>query len=216
MNASEVGFWKIVSLVLVLLMSVLIFLNAFQLSRSRLQRASNQQVSQASQATTEPEPQIAIDEPAPTPVQKFIYPASAFFLSEGEAEVIGEEWSSIHEVTGVTLKLQPYREPTAAIFYTLKIQTILDSVTDPKISFNNKYVCFTTGLSGYSGYYIAGLPDGELVVSGPQYSECLAWISDHQVLIAESPFGTNIDSFYLLDARTKSKKLLSSFNSLNN
>lgn len=65
--------------------------------------------------------------------------------------------------------------------------------------------------SGYYGYYIFSLPDGNTVDQGAQYSACVDWISDHEVLITEHLYNTPTISYYLFDARTKTKKVLSSF-----
>lgn len=92
-----------------------------------------------------------------------------------------------------------------------RIPGSLDFLGDPRVSFDEKYVCLKAAQSGFSGYYVASLPDGKFIDLGIQYSSCVTWIDDHRVLVAEQEYNTRNNRFFILDAQTKEKQILSQF-----
>lgn len=72
-------------------------------------------------------------------------------------------------------------------------------VGEPRISYNENFACVQVGISGYSGYYIFSLPGGEKVAQGEQYSNCVEWISEYQVIVAEQPYGSGKSMYSILD-----------------
>ncbi len=149
--------------------------------------------------------------PTPETVEKNVeYPSQAFMLAKGTASLASND---LFEQKYFLLSLKPYlRGSSIDQEKTYKIPLSgMDSVSDPKIAHGEKYGCVTIGASGYSGYYIFTLPDGNEVEKGVQYSQCIEWIDGHRVVIAEHVYNTFDYSYYILDLNTGSKKVLSTF-----
>ena len=140
--------------------------------------------------------------------------SSAFWFSNEEVWI--EEPVNTYENRFFLLSTGKYQVlPTPMNKKTYKIpwteDFTADSVSEPKISYNWSYGCVTIRSSGYSGFYIFSLPDGIKIDKGQQYSRCVEWIDNNRVIIAEKPYNTYNTSYYIFDARTKSKKVLSTF-----
>ena len=142
-------------------------------------------------------------------INAITFPSDAFFLSTGEATVksLSQNFETNKEVVELNLSFFGTDEEKS---YTITMPAH-DAIYEPKISFQEKYACFTISTSGYSGYYIFKLPDGEHIDVGKQYSSCVTWIDDHRVIIADKPyFNPEQTTFYILDAETNTKQIISS------
>ena len=140
-------------------------------------------------------------------IDRFTYPSDSFFLSEGEASVesLSQNFDTDKELVELTLRHFVTNEEKS---FTITMPTF-DYISEPKISFREKYGCFSVSTSGYTGYYIFKLPGGEHIDTGKQYSSCITWVDDHRVMIAEKLYDTQKTSLYILDAETNSKKVIS-------
>lgn len=140
----------------------------------------------------------------------FKYPSNVFWLSKGDTSINSDD---IYKKQYFTITLRPF--PIGVTTFPEKIYKIpidtMDYISDPKISHFEQYGCVTAGASGYSGYYIFTLPQGKKVAQGPQYSQCVEWISKHEVIIVENIYNTYDVTYSLFDTYDGSKKQLSSF-----
>lgn len=137
-------------------------------------------------------------------IQKYFYPGSVSSLSKGSA------WIETDPL-GFRVVLEPRqygteRVETSRYLIYLDDYDSLDSLT---LSYSIKYGCVTMQASGYWGYYLFGLENGQIIDHGPQYSGCLGWIDDHRVIVFENPYSTNDYYFYIYDVLMKKKDLIS-------
>ncbi len=140
------------------------------------------------------------------------YPSEAFWLSKGEVTVNSD--NIYQDFFTLTLHPKPLGAKTFDdVVYNIPVSNSfsLDYIEDPKISHQENYGCVLVGSSGYSGYYIFKLPDGEKIDQGKQYSQCIEWIDDNQVIIAENLYNTREFTYYIFDAKNKTKKIISRF-----
>ncbi|MDA1079954.1 MAG: hypothetical protein O2840_04690 [bacterium] len=142
-------------------------------------------------------------------IDKFTYPSDVFFLSEGEATVKSLRQDSELDKVVVELTLRHFRT-TEEKSYTI-LMPPFDYIGEPKISFQEKYGCFSVSTSGYTGYYIFKIQDGKQIDTGKQYSNCVTWIDDHRVIVADKPYDNpEQTSFYILNTETNTKQIISS------
>lgn len=202
-----VNYWKISTLFLLLTLIIFgIFTSSLLNKQKSLPSDSNQPTTVVIVPTNTSIPQVT--------EKNHKYPSNAFWLTKGNASISVED---IYETKYFVLSLKPYSQGQGTSTSSnqeksYKIPLLnMDYVTDPKISHNEKFGCVTIGASGYSGYYIFTLPEGNQIDQGKQYSHCIEWIDDHQVIIAENIYNTHDYSYYIFDAKTKSKNVLSTF-----
>lgn len=190
---SKVNYWKISSITLLLIISTSGIVMFYSINKPK-------------RAFTMPEDNSSTQEPQST----YTYPSNTFWLTRGDTAIISND---VLKDKYFTISLKPYPIGNVTVpekQYKIPLSNI-DYISDPKISHNEKYGCVTVGSSGYSGYYIFTLPNGNKVDQGIQYSQCVEWINDHQVIIVENKYNTDDISYYIFDAVDKSKKILSKF-----
>lgn len=202
--------WKTVAIIS-LVISGLLFLIILTLVAKRPMMPP-QPLGPLSLEVTQPETQQNTVTPVPTNQETeennaITFPSDAFFLSEGSVSVksLSQNFETNKEIVELNLNFFGTDEKNS---YTITMPAH-DAIYEPKISFQEKYGCLTISSSGYSGYYIFKLPNGEHIDTGKQYSNCVTWIDDHRVLIAEKLYDTQEVSFYILDAETNSKQVIS-------
>src|SRR3989344_1489982 len=160
------------------------------------------------------QPEIKQNAMTPVPTKQeaekidvFSFPSDAFFLREGEASVqsLSQNFDTYKELVELTLSGRRDKEERS---YIITMPTF-DDISEPKISFQEKYGCFSVSTSGYTGYYVFKIQDGKNIDTGKQNINCVTWIDDHRVIIAEKLYDTQEISFYILDAETNSKQVIS-------
>lgn len=140
-------------------------------------------------------------------VQKFAFPSGLSQLSQGtvwldDSPIVkdGKDYFLLY--------IQKYIFERAGDAVVFNIPVVTDAVSSPKVSYNAEYGCVTIGSSGYSGYYIFSLPSGEKIDQGKQYSQCVEWVSENEVIVNESPYNDQKYSYYLINVKTKAKKMI--------
>lgn len=130
---------------------------------------------------------------------------SAFFGPQTQIEGIDKIFTNKY----FTLKVKYENQPEQTFRVSLNDA---DNVSDVQIAPGEKYGCATVQASGYIGYLIFSLPAGHNISSGEEYSACLDWVNNHQVIISEHIYNTKLSSYYLLDANTNKRQYLGSYN----
>ena len=110
----------------------------------------------------------------------------------------------------ITLRPNTVKSDSNEQTYSIPIEDA-DFVSTPSISYDKRFGCVTRHASGYSGYYIFSLPEGQKIAEGEQYSECISWVSDHEVLIAEQLYNTYDIRYFVLDIESEIETNISTF-----
>ena len=147
--------------------------------------------------------------PEPTH-QSQLFPDNSYFVSEGEVWISEKETNSTLAQRYFTLHIN-IKDSDQDISFPIKLTGSVDWVDNPKISYGANYGCVTIQTSGYRGYYVFDIQTGDKISQGPQYSDCVQWIDPQRVMIFEQPWNTQEVKYYLLNAQTEQKEVLSSF-----
>jgi hypothetical protein len=154
----------------------------------------------------------------PNKIEKTSYPTGTIF-SLGKAWIDADAWNSSgypHDSFILNIDPSPFNikdKPLTSYEIPIIGDITMDGISNPLISYNEKFGCVLLQSSGYIGYYVFSIPDGKKIGQGEQYSECLEWINDHEVIIAEHLYGESNYDYYILDANTGNKKQISSMSS---
>src|SRR3989338_9402503 len=78
------------------------------------------------------------------------------------------------------------------------------------LSPDNKYICLDYGVSGYWGYLVGRIEGNRLIklVDGKQYSYCMKWLNNQEVLLQEIPYSAYGNYYYSYNILTGEKEFL--------
>lgn len=81
---------------------------------------------------------------------------------------------------------------------------------------DSKFICIDYGVSGYWGYLVGKINVNSIkpLLHGKQYSYCMIWLNDREVLLQENPYWSYGNYYYYsFNTLTESKNFLFGENS---
>ncbi len=68
--------------------------------------------------------------------------------------------------------------------------------------------CIVWSSSGYRGYFIFDLASSRKIAFGMEYSDCVRWLSNAQIMVEENPYGTSDYANFIIDTQTGEKRFI--------
>lgn len=93
--------------------------------------------------------------------------------------------------------------------FQTQLSTNMDFNSELMMSPDLRHACSETGASGYYGYLIFKVEDGEILKTGQQYSWCERWLDKNTIVVREKKYHSQwSEQFYAIDVRTGTRLLL--------